>query len=106
MKSLVHASPQSPIHSKSTSKNLKPPSSRKYPSHSYHFSQGERAQVDQMEGYLKDRQQQLDKVSTLMTDVLGLAKDMNIEVKVQGEKLEAIGTEMDQAKENVERGNE
>ena len=59
-----------------------------------------------MEDHLKDRQKQLDKVSTLMTDVLTVAKDLGIEVEVQDKKLDLIAEEMKDAKENVKAGTE
>ena len=59
-----------------------------------------------MEDHLKDRQKQLDKVSTLMTDVLTVAKDLGIEVEVQDKKLDLIAEEMKEAKENVIAGTE
>ena len=50
-----------------------------------------------MESHLKDRQQQLDKVSHLMTDILGVAKDIGIEVEVQDKKLDDVAGEMKEA---------
>jgi len=41
-----------------------------------------------MEDYLKDRKDQLDKVYKLMGDVNMIAKDIGVEVKEQGKKIE------------------
>lgn len=57
-----------------------------------------------MESHLKDRQQQLDKVSHLMTDILGVAKDIGIEVEVQEKKLDEVANEMKEAEQNVKAG--
>ncbi|CDW85533.1 syntaxin 12 [Stylonychia lemnae] len=66
----------------------------------------ERAEIEQIEDYLKERKEQLDKVHKLMGDVHSIAKDIGVEVVVQGKKIEEINTEMESAKENVEGGKE
>lgn len=41
-----------------------------------------------------------------MGDVHAIAKDINVEVKVQGEKLQVIDGEVGAAEENMKLGNE
>lgn len=59
-----------------------------------------------MEDYLKDREKQLNKVNKLMDGVLSIAKDIGAEVKLHGEKLEVIETDMKGTEDNVKKGNE
>ncbi len=67
---------------------------------------GERAHVEQIEDYLRDREDQLTKVTGLMDGILSVAKDIGVEVKVQGEKLEIADANMKGAEDNMKKGNQ
>jgi hypothetical protein len=41
-----------------------------------------------------------------MTDLNGLARELNVETHVQGEKLVRLDEHVTRAKDNVEKGNE
>eukprot|EP00347_Sterkiella_histriomuscorum_P016527 403352848 len=66
----------------------------------------ERAEIDELGQYLDQRKEQLAKVHKLMGDVNAVAKDLGVEVQVQGKKIEEINVDMESAKENVEGGKE
>ena len=57
----------------------------------------ERAEIEQIEDYLKDRKDQLNKVHKLLGDVNAIAKDIGVEVKAQGKKVDEINEDMDAA---------
>ena len=62
--------------------------------------------MDQIEETLKYREDQLNKVTNLMDGILGVAKDMKIEVNKHEEKLDLAGKDMEEAEANVKKGNE
>lgn len=66
----------------------------------------ERAQIDHINEVVEGRKEDLEKVTRAMNAVVGLAKDLNVEVKIQGEKLDVIDANVEGAKEHLELGNE
>ena len=58
------------------------------------YSVHERAQMDQMEDMIQQRKQTIDNVVNLLTDINAIAKDINVELKNQGNNLEVITRDM------------
>ena len=55
---------------------------------------------------VKDRDEQVNRLQHLMGDVFSIAKDINVEVKAQNEKVEVLAGNLNEAADNVDRGNE
>ena len=59
-----------------------------------------------MADVIKQRQEDLDNVETLMNDVNSIAKQINVKVHEQREDLEAINANADTALDNAEKAHE
>ena len=63
-------------------------------------------EADYMADVIKQRQEDLDNVETLMNDVNSIAKQINVKVHEQREDLEAINANADTALDNAEKAHE
>ncbi len=54
-----------------------------------------------MTDIIQERTQTIDKIATIMNDINQIAKDINVEVSVQGEKLKNVETTMTTAADNT-----
>lgn len=61
--------------------------------------------MDQMEDLIQSRKETIDNVVSLLVDINTITKDINTELGNQGENLELIRTDMEDAKQNTEAGN-
>jgi len=59
------------------------------------------AETDNMEEVIKQRKQDINKIESIMQNINAIAKDINVEVQNQGEKLVRLDQHMTSAANNV-----
>ena len=64
------------------------------------------AETDNMEEVIKQRKKEINQIESIMQNINAIAKDINVEVQTQGEKLVRLDQHMTSAANNVQAGNE
>ena len=65
----------------------------------------EHATTHQIADLIQDRDETIDNVATYMKDVADVIRDIKVETRAQGQKLDVIHENMEDAAENVEQAN-
>ena len=64
------------------------------------------AETDNVEEVIKQRKKDINQIESIMQNINAIAKDINIEVQTQGEKLQRLDQHMVTAANNVEAAKE
>lgn len=68
-------------------------------------SQQEAQEIDVMANVIAQRDKQINQIHGIFENIHGIAKDINVDVYAQGEKVQTLEKNVDEAAKNVKDGN-